>query len=187
MKKRPKIVKVSAGKSRRLLAITIILAATAVIATGAATVVSRQKAGEQSSGPVGKAPATSANRSYVTVKVAGQEVQVDSQTGRMKELTLEEAQRLAGSLRQEINQSTEGLVPVRQADGSVTMNIDGRFQSVTVARRNDDGSLSTACVDNARSAGEFFGIDPQMIENGPDGNRTGVKRPRAVRSTNQDK
>lgn len=186
MKKRPKIVKNSAKKSRRLLAITIILAATAIIATGAVTVVSRQKA-KQSGSQEGKAPVSKASKSYVTVKVAGQEVQVDAQTGQMKELTPEEAQRLAAGLRQEINQSTDGLVPVQQPDGSVTMNLDGRFQNVTVARRNDDGTLSTACVDNPRAAGEFFGIDPQMIENGPDGNRTGVKRPRAVRSSNQDK
>jgi hypothetical protein len=121
------------------------------------------------------------------VKVAGQEVQVDSQTGQMKELTPEEAQKLAAGLRQEINKSTDGLVPVQQPDGSMTMNIDGRFQNVAVARVNEDGSVSTSCVDNAQSAGEFFGIDPQLIENGTAGNKTGTQKPRVMRSNNQDK
>lgn len=187
MKKRLKIVKKSAKKSRRLLAITIILAATAILATGAVTVVSRQKAKEESSKQEAR-PALNgaANRNYVTVKVAGQEVQVDSQTGRMKELTPEEAQKLAAGLKQMINRSTDGLVQEPHADGSVSVDLQDRFQNVTVARINEDGSLATSCVDNAEAAGTFFGIDPQLIDDKLAGRSAGKPLP-LKRSDAQDK
>jgi hypothetical protein len=97
--------------------------------------------------------------------VAGQEVEVNSQTGQIKALTPEEAQKLAAGLKQMINQSTEGLVQVQHDDGSVSMDLEGRFQNVTVARVNKDGSVSQSCVDNPQAAGAFFGIDPKLIEN----------------------
>ncbi len=101
---------------------------------------------------------------FTTVKVAGQDVEVDSQTGQMKELTPEEARKLAAGLKKMVNQSTEGLVQVQHADGSVSMDLEGRFQNVTVARVNEDGSVTQSCVDNPQAAGAFFGIDPKLIE-----------------------
>lgn len=167
MKKRPKIVKNSARKSRRLLAITIILAATAIIATGAVTVVTRQNSRKSSSQRGAAAVTNGSNRNYMTLKVAGQDVQVDAQTGRVQDLTPEEAQRLATALKQRLNKSTEGLMQEQQGDGSVTMELDGRFQNVTVAKINEDGSVSQACVDNPEAAGNFFGIDPQLMGGKP--------------------
>jgi len=46
----------------------------------------------------------------------------------------------------------------------VTMDLQGRFQNVTVARVNDDGTTSHSCVDNRRAAASFFGIDPKLLE-----------------------
>jgi hypothetical protein len=43
------------------------------------------------------------------------------------------------------------------------MDLQGRFQHVTVARINEDGSVSQSCVDNPQSAAAFFGIDPQLL------------------------
>jgi type IV secretory pathway VirD2 relaxase len=63
-----------------------------------------------------------------------------------------------------VNQSTEGLVQVQHADGSVSMDLEGRFQNVAVARVNKDGSVTQSCVDNPQAAGAFFGIDPKLIE-----------------------
>jgi hypothetical protein len=164
--------------------------ATAILAIGAVTVISRQKARvkEESSNQESRSSvANTANRKYVTVKVAGQDVQVDSQTGQVKELTPEEVKKLAAGLKQEINQSTDGLVQVKHPDGSVTMDLDGHFQNVTVARINDDGSLSESCVDNPQAAGEFFGIDPQLIENQPNGSKAGNQPVRNAPARNQDK
>jgi hypothetical protein len=167
--KRRKITQKSSRISRRLILTLVVIVATAIIATGAVITRQRVAMSKESSAQVSK---TAANRNYVTVKVAGQEVQVDSQTGQIKELTPEEAQKLAAGLRQSINQSSEGLVQRQEADGSVSVDLEGRFQNVTVARKNDDGSISEGCVDNVRAAGEFFGIDPQLIENPSDTSRT---------------
>jgi hypothetical protein len=173
----------SAKRPRRLALTVAVIVAMGVIATGA--VISRQGARmKEESNNQAKSPSVtqSANRNYVTVKVAGRDVQVDSQTGQIKELTPEEAQKLAAGLKQVINQSTEGLVQVEQPDGSVTMELDGHFQNVAVARVNEDGTVTQGCVDNAQAAGEFFGIDPQLIDDQSNRSETGRKQPR-VKST----
>jgi hypothetical protein len=151
------------AKRTTRLKLTTVLVAVAVLAIAAVTVVSRQKASaSKASGP--ERSAQVANKSnFVTVKVAGQDVQVDGQTGQIKSLTPEEAQKLAAGLGDMVNQSTEGLEQVQHEDGSVSMDLKGRFQNVTVARVNQDGSVSESCVDNPEAAGAFFGIDPELI------------------------
>jgi hypothetical protein len=184
-RKKNSAAKSPARKPRRL-ALTVGVAI-AIIAIAAVTVISKQNgaalrptAGNQQ----GSSLVNEANKNYVTVKVAGRDVQVDSQTGQVKPLTPEEAQRLAAGLNQMINQSTEGLVEKQEADGSVSMDLDGRFQNVTVARVNEDGSVSEGCVDNRQAAAEFFGIDPQLVENPADSSKTTVKQPRAKNTRN---
>ena len=105
---------------------------------------------------------------YVTVKFAGQDVQVNSQTGQIKPLTPEEARTLAAGLKQMVNKSTEGLVQTHHGDGSVSVDMGERFRNVTVARVNKNGSVAQSCIDNPRAAGAFFGFDPKLIEGQPD-------------------
>lgn len=174
MKKQVKKMRNSAKGLRRLTRVGIVMA-TAVFAIGAATVVSMQRTmglavlarDQHTESPAPNLmPTLVANkdgRNYITVKVAGQDVQLDSRTGDMKPLTPAEAEKLAAGLKPMLNQSTEGLVQVRHADGSVSMDLQGRFQNVTVARMNEDGSVSQSCVDNPRAAGAFFGIDPKLL------------------------
>ena len=82
----------------------------------------------------------------------------------LRSIQADEAQKLAAGMKELVNQSTEGLAEVHHADGSVSVDLDGRFQNVTVARVNPDGTISQSCVDNPRSAGAFFGIDPKLID-----------------------
>jgi hypothetical protein len=182
-------VKRNSSKRFRRLPLTVI-AASVILAVGAVTVISRQLAAgkaepnrQEKTSPASNA----ANKRYVTVKVAGRDVQVDGQTGQIRELTPEEKEKLAAGLREVINQSDEGLVQVHNPDGSVSMDLQGRFQDVAVAKRNDDGSVSQSCVNNPQAAGEFFGIDPQMIENKPGKGETGKQpiRSTPVRNQNQ--
>jgi hypothetical protein len=151
--------------------------AIAIVAVAAVTVVSRQKTRvNEANNPQRTTVVANASKNqsnFMTVKVAGQDVQVDPQTGKMKELTPEEAQKMAAGLKKMINQSSEGLVQVQHADGTVSMDMEGRFQNVAVARINKDGSISESCVDNPKAAGEFFGIDPKLIENQPSGSDSG--------------
>ena len=145
------------AKKRRSLRLVAILAAIAVIATAAVTVVSRQKAKAEESRQHAMAAPNAKN--FVTLKVGGQDVRVDGRTGEIKPLTQEEAQAMVAGISKMVNQSTEGLTQVQNADGSVSLDLEDRFQNVTVARQNQDGSLSTSCVDNTKSAARFFAVD----------------------------
>lgn len=157
----------SSNRFRRLSLPTVIVVA-AILALGAVTVVSRQKiARDQSSKAPAAIEAAATKENFVTVKVAGRDVHMDTQTGQISELTAEESEKLATGLRQMIDQSTEGLVQVQHADGSVSVNLEERFQNVTVARVNRNGSVAQSCVDNPQAAGAFFGIDPKLIEHQP--------------------
>ncbi|HKO45251.1 MAG TPA: hypothetical protein VJU84_18390 [Pyrinomonadaceae bacterium] len=154
---------ISAKRSLRFT-VTILLIAMVILATAAVTVVSKQQSGPD--GDTEKKKIVTI-RNLKLVKVAGQEVKVDTQTGQIAELTPEEARKLAVGLKKMINQSTEGLQQVHHSNGSVSVDLQGRFQNVTVARVNKDGRVSQSCVDNPRAAAKFFGIDPQLIEEAP--------------------
>jgi|GEM_PF-675742 len=157
------------GTRRFLLVATVVVAA--IVAVAAITVISKQVV-KGNGGDAGKgtnnaetpgAVAENSGKKYVTVKVAGREVQVDPQTGQIKPLTPEEAKRLADGLKVMLNNSTEGLVEVHHADGSVSMDLQGRFQHVMVARIEADGTLTQSCIDTPEAAASFFGIDPQLL------------------------
>jgi hypothetical protein len=147
--------------------LTTVLVALVLLAIAAMTVVSRQRAMSKAVNGAGEAERSlqvARKSEFVKLKAAGQDLQVDSQDGKRQPLTPEEAKRLAVSLKDVLNQSTEGLAQVQHEDGSVSMDLQGRFQNVTVARVNKDGSITQSCVNNPQAAGEFFGIDPKLIE-----------------------
>lgn len=142
-----------------------IAAAAAILVTGVVTALSMQH---------GKTPkaqveegrlqvSNKSHRNYVTSNAAGQIVVVDRQTGQARPLTADEARRLADGIKQLVNQSSEGLVQVHHADGSVSMDLQGRFQNVMLAKKEDDGTISQTCVDNVESAASFFDIDPELV------------------------
>jgi hypothetical protein len=157
MKKNKANVATSAKRFPRSL---LIVTAIAVVALAAMTVVSRQSAGSRET-KVTTAMTNAADKN-ATVKVATQDMPVDSQ-GQIRPLTPDEAKKMADGLKGMLNKSSEGLVEQHNADGSIEMDLQGRFQSVTVARVNKDGSVTQSCVDNPRAAGAFFGIDPKTI------------------------
>lgn len=105
----------------------------------------------------------SRKRNYVTLNEAGQAVVLDRQTGQTRQLTPEEALKLAEGIKQLVNQSDEGLIQIEHADGSVSMDLQGRFQNVMLAKKEADGIISQACVDNVESAASFFEIDPVLL------------------------
>ena len=134
------------------------------IALGAVAAVSRQQTQIKSSQDhKPRMPIAKTVSSYVAVEVAGQKVQVDGQTGQIRPLTAEEARKMADGIEKLVDQSSEGLTAVHHPDGSVSVDLQERFQNVAVARRNADGTVSQSCIDNLQSATEFFEIDPQVF------------------------
>lgn len=124
--------------------------ACALLVAGVATYASRNAAQP----PAAPAAAAQAADPYVTVEVGGKRVRVNAQTLQQGPLTQAESQRLAEQL--EGNQSSEGLVQEKHGDGTVAVDLQGRFQNVTLAKRNDDGTVSAACVDTPEAAGAFL-------------------------------
>jgi hypothetical protein len=139
----------------------MIIAGIAVLAIAAITVVSRQSA----NGPqkVTSAMAHTEDARFTKLRTAAQDAQVDGKS-QIRPLTPEEAKKLADGLKGMLNKSTEGLVAEHEPDGSTSVDLQDRFQNVIVARENSDGTVSTACVDNPRAAGNFLGIDPKLIQ-----------------------
>lgn len=125
-----------------------ITALSAIIAVGVAAVVSAQIA------TVDKA-AESKKQNPVVDKVV--------EKGRVRPLTPEEAEKMANGIKELVNQSDEGLKQVVHPDGSVSMDLEGRFQNVTLAQKNVDGTVSETCVDNPQSAAKFLGLDPKSF------------------------
>ncbi len=91
---------------------------------------------------------------FVTVEVGGKKLKVNAQTLQQGPLTQEQSRQLADALKD--NKSTDGLVQVQHADGTVSVDLDGRFQNVMMAKKEDDGSVTQACVDNPQAAAEFL-------------------------------
>src|SRR5215210_6145142 len=106
MKKRRKAKQHNSVTRFRSLPALVALAVV-LLAIGAVSAVSRQLvAANQASQLENKKASTDAtSRKYITAKVAGQDVQVDSQTRQIKPLTPEEAQQLADKLKVMLNKS----------------------------------------------------------------------------------
>lgn len=135
------------------------------VATAAVTYASRNVARPQAADAAVVQPADP----YVTVEVGGRKVRVNAQT-LQEPLTAEQSQQLTEQL--EGNKATDGLVEERHADGTVSVDLQGRFQNVTMARRNDDGTISAACVDTPEAAREFLlKRDKTLNTTGTGGNR----------------
>jgi len=173
VRKRNTRVKHCAQRFRHLTVVGVV--AVVILAIGAISVLSRQRS--ESDKKSQKVAATTMNTG-----LAPQDLHQDGPTTQAQPLTEEEAQKLAGGLKGMVNQSTDGLVETQHADGSVSVNLEDRFQSVTVARVNKDGSISQSCVDNPKAAGAFFGIDPKLID--PTVNVRAKKQPKTSTARN---
>ena len=114
-----------------------------------------------------------ATRSLGASSATGLVIAVDRDTGQTRSLTAAEAQTLADGLKKLVNQSTEGLVQVRHANGMVSTDLQGRFQSALLARKEADGSIVHGCVDNLDHAAAFFNIDAALVG----GAKRAVSRP----------
>src|SRR6476660_6757823 len=113
-----------------------------IVAAGVIAVASRLRVADaDSTRSQMKSNVSSVEKKYVSVRVAGREVQVDPQTGQIKPMSPEKAQEIADLLKARLNKSTDGLVQVRNADGSVSMDLQGRAQNVLLARTNADGTV----------------------------------------------
>jgi len=123
--------------------------ASVLLVLGAVTVIARY--GSRKPAPNSSAEA---EKNFVTVEVGGKKLRVNAATLQQGPLTQDQSQQIADALKN--NKSTDGLVQVEHADGTVEMDLQGRFQNVMIAKKNDDGSVSQACVDTPEAANAFL-------------------------------
>jgi hypothetical protein len=169
-------------KIRRLVWIGIIVA---VFALGATAAISLRTSRAKNSPPQPGNGQSNDTRTNRTFRVGAQPIPLDPQTGQVRPLTQEEAQRMAEGIKQLVNQSTDGLQSVRHSDGSVSIDLQGRFQSIAVAKRDEAGKLTQSCVDNPKSAAAFFEIDPQLVGVQPDPTSPRPNSPVPVKGSDQ--
>ncbi len=155
------------GSSKRTLFGTILIVAVLAGVITALTIQhsnAKSAVGDDNSSKTRSTNVTKQNRkNYVTTDANGNTIVLNRETGQSRPLTDDESRRLARGLKELINRSQKGLVQVERGDGSVSLDLQGRFQNVTVAKIEADGSVSESCVDNLESAAAFFEIDPKLV------------------------
>ncbi len=86
----------------------------------------------------------------------GMTVSIDPTTGRIRSITPAEAKQLVSSMTHFFSRPITASDVTHHADGTISVDLSGSFQNVSLARLNGDGSVGNACVDNEAAAYEFF-------------------------------
>jgi hypothetical protein len=91
-----------------------------------------------------------------TITVGGVAVEIDSETGRLREPTSDEVRQLRAMLQQMFasTRTTDGVVT--RPDGAKTLVLDESHSVFSVAHLGGDGRLSTRCVMGAANAEAVF-------------------------------
>jgi hypothetical protein len=83
---------------------------------------------------------------------AGMLIGIDPETGQLGMPTPEQLKNLSDLQQYQVDHSDAGLVEVHHPDGSVSIDLQGRFQEYATVRIGPDGKLIFQCVDGAESA-----------------------------------
>jgi hypothetical protein len=83
---------------------------------------------------------------------------VDKDTGKARMPTQQEVDEVVASLSALGQRPDNTLQETSQANGTVTVNLDGGFGGIILARPNDDGTWETKCVFTVEEGAAFLGI-----------------------------
>lgn len=81
--------------------------------------------------------------------MSGMVVSRDPQTGKLRMPTQAERHALGLDIQQALRRDTAGLREVTLPDGTVMLDLQGRFQSMSVVTLSEDGQLHMHCSDDA--------------------------------------
>ena len=103
------------------------------------------------------APPTASTAPAVVVGLeSGLRISIDPETGDLLGMPRADALTRDASLRESLSRSSAGLVPRVRPDGSVSVYLQGRFMSASVARIGADGEVQTLCTDEFDQAHAFL-------------------------------
>ncbi len=86
-------------------------------------------------------------------------VQVDPETGTLVPVTGLEKAELDRQMKQYLSRDTKDLPQTHHADGGVSVDLQGRFQSLSVATTDSLGNVRTGCVTSADELDNFLQHD----------------------------
>jgi hypothetical protein len=103
-----------------------------------------------------RAADTNPNVTTITAAEAGYRLSIDPVTGEFTdETTPIDAKDLPASLQNALSTSDEGLVERASPVAGVLIDLQGRFQSTSVARIDGDGNLEAPCLSNTSELDKF--------------------------------
>ncbi len=103
-------------------------------------------------------------------------------TGAQERRTIQPRQEdldLAAKIREMTNRSSGGLVEEISPDGTVTIDLQGRFQNLFLTKTLEGGETASACVTSLAEANSFFGRD---LETGEAHSLTKLSKPAVTQS-----
>lgn len=131
---------------RWLAAVALGLGAAAVLSAA----VSVPGAGETAAaGPLASAPTAAGLRAFV-----------DPEHGGVRAPTAAEMAAVSADLAAKLSRSSEGLTVVKHPDGRKSVDLQGRFQSVSVATIGADGRPRVECLQDAGEAAARLSGEP---------------------------
>ncbi|MEO6119809.1 MAG: hypothetical protein ABIP12_03895 [Terriglobales bacterium] len=83
-------------------------------------------------------------------------ISVSAKTSQLREPTRDEVELLLEGMAPSLSTSTEGLELVRHDNGAISLDLQGRFQNITIAKIEADGSISQRCVTSKEEARQFL-------------------------------
>jgi hypothetical protein len=95
------------------------------------------------------------------VNLAGRKVRFDRKTGKLRELSQQEARELVSTLTAMTTRTESPAARTQSGAGLVRMN---GFDHVLVARPNEDGSNDVRCVGSLEEAVSFLSQQPKSSE-----------------------
>jgi hypothetical protein len=137
-----------------------ILVSTVILAFVVGTIVSSKTASAKQENSQLRSQAVDGD---TTVQFANQKIKIDPQTGKLRTPTAEEARAIVETVAGLTNRSSKGLRVSQEPNGTTKVDLQGRFQTVVLAKPNPDGTNEIRCVTSLEEATAFLGIDPSKI------------------------
>ena len=91
---------------------------------------------------------------------AGMVVGIDPETGRLGLPSSDQMLQLSPAEKTGLLRTSEGLTPVRLPDGTVKVDLQGRFLDFSVVRLDANGRLQIGCVEDAPGLARWMDTTP---------------------------
>ena len=144
--------------TNRPSSLAVRILAGAVVLLAAAATLHAQSAGQPETrngvGPADTVGSEPSERSEMyTAEVA---ILRDAATGALRKPTDAETAELVATLKKLTKRSP--LVPTTNADGTITIEFNGEYDNVVLARAKEDGTYETLCVSSLEEGVSFLGL-----------------------------